>query len=585
MPKAAAAPTRAEILQKAADRTLFDALFDDYGRYWFEPNDPTIALLASLHNEHEIDLLALVSPEALEPHKGNRFFQGQHVYQALITQLDASAEALMQTVETLRVAAGQDGAAGLPIEEFAKWCGADPKRPAELLALIDAEVPNADRYVIIAIKNGVVVDRLYFTDRAYQFLESGTETQRLGAINALGQIDLPTGPDWDRLIAAFNDMLVIDTGELVRSAILQAVARRLKGAPPARIAELEAIAVGAVARLEEHVLFEASRTLAFSFGDLSDTLVAVLLDALMATDAGHQGTINFIDLAMAKLVQVGAPEKARAFIETVLGRADGPLKFKQFDSLIHKIFEIGGGVLEDWVVAWLRLGDFALCNQMDKAMFGAGTDEVVFSIDFKRFSLREAEYSYLARKTIATFFLKPTVMASVLTSLLRSASQQASEEIEALLIEPVLMNYSGVASEYLKPVTNDTSDPAAPAVDRALKGLDAYIDGLSSIGTVRELQPSERERQLEWERHTDSMNNAMRAARRKSIFAQIATESMMLYGNRAVSWIDHPNEAPRRMETKLGTIGSSFEMPRVDIVDPLGLQMMLLHFRAESPPS
>lgn len=585
MPKAAAPPTRAEILQKAAEGSLLDALFDEYGRHWFEPDDPTIALLASLHNEGEIDLLALVSPAALEPHKGHRFFQGQHLYQALITKLDASAEALMWAVETLRVAAGQDAAAGFPIEEFAKWCGGDPKRPAELLALIDAEVPHADRYLIIAIKNGVAVDPTYFTDRAYQFLETGTEMQRLGAINALGQIDLPTEADWDRLITAFNAALAPDPGDDVRSALLQAVARRVPGASPDRIASLEAVAVRAITPLGEQLLFEAARTLAFSFGDLPSTLVDVLFGALMAVDAGHQGTIDLLDLALVKLVEIGASEKARSFVEIVLGRQEGALKFKQFDSLIHKIFELGGVVLEDWVIAWLRLGIFRLCDQMDKAMFGAGTDEILFAIDFTRFGLREAEYAFLARKTIATFFLKPMVMTSILTSLVRFAPPAAAEEIEALLIEPVLMNYSGVASDFLKPVADDPADAAAPAAGRALHGLETYIEGLRTIGIVKELQPSERERQLEWERHSDAMNEAMRAARKKSIFAQIATESMMLYGNRAVSWIDHPDEPPRRVETELASIGSSFEMPRVDTVDPLGLQLMLLHFRAEGPPA
>lgn len=578
-------PTRAEILGKAADGSLFDALFDEYGRFWFEPDDPTIELLATLHNEGEVDLLALVTSEALEPHKGHRFFQGQHVYQALIARLDASAETLLNVVETLRVAAGQDGAAGLPVEEFAKWCGGDPKRPAELLSLIDAGVENADRYLVIAIKYGVDVDRAYFTDRAYQFLETESELLCLGALNALGQMALPGDADWDRLIAALNATLIADPGDVIRGAILQAVARRLKGAPQARAAQLEAIAISAITPGGENVLYEAARTVAFAFSDVPNTLVDGLLDALRSVDAKHRGTIDLIDLALMKLVEVGETEKARLFVEHVLCRDESPLKFKQFNSLIHKLFQTGGPALEDWVVTWLRKGVFELCNQMDKAMFDAGADKVVFKIDFNRFGLREAEYAYLARKTIATFFLKPTVLASILTSLLRSAAPAPAAEIEALLIDPVLMNYSGVATDYLKPVADDPADPAAPAAQRALDALAAYIDGLKSIGIVRELHPSERERQLEWERHSDSMKEAMRAARKQSILGQIASESLMLYGNRAITWVDHPTEPPRRMETKLASIGTSFEMPRVDIVDPLGLQLMLLHFRAERPPA
>lgn len=577
-------PTRQEILQKAADGSLFAALFDEYGRYWFEPDDPTIELLTTLHNEGHVDLLALVTSEALKPHIGHRFFQGQHVYQALIARLDASAQTLLNVVEALRVAAGQDGAAGLPAEEFAKWCGGDPKRPAELLSLIDAGVANADRYLVIALKYGVDVDRPYFIDRAYQFLEAESEILRLGALNALGQIALPDDADWERLVSTLNVMLSPDPGDVLRGAILQAVARRLAGAPPTRAAQLEALAISAIRPGGENVLYEAARTLALAFSDVPTTLVDHLLDALKKVEFRHQGTIDLVDLALMKLVEVGETEKARLFVEDVLCRDDSPLKFGQFDSLIHKLFQIGGSALEDWVVAWLRLGTFELCNQMDKAMFGAGVDEVTFAIDFARFGLREAEYAYLARKTIATFFLRPMIMASILTSLLRSAATAPAEQIEALLIDPVLMNYSGVASDYLKPVADDPADRAAPAAQRALDGLAAYIDGLKSIGNVRELHPSERERQLEWERHSDSMNEAMREARKQSIFAQIASESLMLYGNRAITWVDHPTEPPRRIETKLASIGTSFEMPRVDIVDPLGLQLMLLHFRAEMPP-
>jgi hypothetical protein len=38
------------------------------------------------------------------------------------------------------------------------------------------------------------------------------------------------------------------------------------------------------------------------------------------------------------------------------------------------------------------------------------------------------------------------------------------------------------------------------------------------------------------------------------------------------------------METEMGSISTSFEVPHVDIVDPVGLQLMLLSFRAEARP-
>jgi hypothetical protein len=257
------APTRAELLEKMAAGTLFDALFNEYGRMWFDESDPTIEALASLHNDGEADLLALVTPKALEPYKGPVFFQGQHVYIALIGKLHATAEALIAAIDALIVAAGHDLAAGRPMEALAKWCEADPSRPFELLDLVDRKVPRADRFLTLALTRGVAIDPVYFADRAYGFLTTGTQVERLAAIRALGEIPLTSPADWDRLVAAFEATLTPDPGDADRGAILAATARRLKAAPATHVPALTDIAVIAVAPLGDQTLHACARVLAF----------------------------------------------------------------------------------------------------------------------------------------------------------------------------------------------------------------------------------------------------------------------------------------------------------------------------------
>lgn len=576
---------RAEILAHAANGSLLDAIFNSYGRRWLDDNDPTIIALADLHNAGDIDLLALVTPRSVKPYQGSVFFNGQHVFRALISRLQAPAEALMQAVKTLIDAAGQDMAAGLPVEEFAKWCGADPGRPAELLELVDRKVPNADRFLTIALKNGVALDRVYFLDRAYGFLESGSETEQQGAINALGQIELASDGDWDRLLDGFSALLSNDPADIVRAALITAVARRLKGAPVDRQARLTEIGIDAVRPLGDQTLDTAARTIAFYGEHLTEALTDALLEALLAINGENKGTIEILDMALMKLVERGDPMRARTYLERLLRREDDRIEFEQLDSLCYKLREVGVQTLDDWVVAWLLDGDRDLCGALDEALFGVGSDEFLFRIDFARFGLAPADYPYLARKAIGTFFLKPSVMTSFLVSLLR-ATPETADEVAELLIDPILINYAGVAQNYLKPIAQDQSDPACASVQHALDGQEAYLDGLRSVGNVPELHPSERERRLEWQRHADSMAEAYRAARQKSVLASIVTESLILYGTRAVSWFDDRGQAERRrIETPMASISHSFEMPRVDIVDPGGLQMMLLHFRAERRPA
>lgn len=577
-------PDRNVILARSAGGSLGDALFDEYGRIWLEDDSPTIALLADMHNAGEIDLLGILTTDVVERHSGHNFFQGQHVYEKLIPKISGSVREMVRVVETLRVGGGDDLAAGMHIDKFAKWCGDGASRPFDLLALIDEGVAEADGYLIIAIKTGVMIDRTLFIDRAYDFLENGTERQRLNALSALTQIEMPDEAEWDRLLAALSAARQANSSDPFRGQFLSSVVKRFKGAPPERAAALERMAAAAVAEGGDQTLHAAAGILAYGDTPISDDLERQLLDALRNVKGTNGGTLNMLDYGLSKLVKSGKADIVRTFVHDLIVRDEDAVRLGKLDSTVRAIVEDPGDALPDWVVAWLREGDPRLCSAMDRAMFDAGRDETALRVDFSSYGLRDAEYPYLARKVVASFFLKPLLMASLLASLLRSAPADAIAEVEEVLVDSVLKNYAGSTRKHLDPIAADEADPSAPAVRRALAAQDEYLEGLKSPGSVPELHPSERERQLEWERHTDSMTDAMRKARKKSIFAQIATESVLLYGRRAVSWVERPGEEPRRMESTLGSIGTSFEMPRIDIVDPVGLQIMLLAFRAEEPP-
>ena len=576
---------RADILDKAARGVLLQAIFDEFDVHVSDDNDPVISALAGLHNERLIDVLAIVTPETLEPYRGYIFFRGQFVYNKLISRLDASAESLVNLVEALIQAAGNDGAALLPIDEFAKWCAAKPDRPAELLSLVDRKVPNADRFLIVAIKKGVEVDRDYFMDRAYGFLLNGSESETRAAAIALGQIPLEGADDWGRLLDAFTSLLDQDPSDLVRASMLDAIVRRLQNVPSDSQTRLVDLGKSAASQLGEQVLNSTARALAFNLSNLTDDLIETLLEGLRHVDSSQAGTIDVLDFALAKLVERGRASDVCSFVAELLRRDIDPVGLERFDSLRSHLFQNSEHALEDWLVAWLLDGDFALCGPLNDTLFEVETERHVLQIDFARFHLRADDYPYIARKAIGTFFLKPELMASILTSLLRTAPKKEAQEIAALLADPVLVNYSGVASEILEPIASDSVDPAATYVRGALEAKTQYLQDLGSIGVVRELHPSERERLMEWQRHSDSMTAAFRESRKKSVHASIAAELVMLYGTGSISWVEDRSSPPRRLETPLATFSHSFEIPRTEIVDPIGLQQMIIHFRRENRPA
>ncbi|WON83582.1 hypothetical protein [Chromobacterium haemolyticum] len=74
----------------------------------------------------------------------------------------------------------------------------------------------------------------------------------------------------------------------------------------------------------------------------------------------------------------------------------------------------------------------------------------------------------------------------------------------------------------------------------------------------------------------------MKAAEKKSIFLNLFSRSTLLYGNKSIDYIHAGvNEPPHRMETPLISHGVSMELPRMDDIDPYGLNYMLRVFRLE----
>ena len=147
------------------------------------------------------------------------------------------------------------------------------------------------------------------------------------------------------------------------------------------------------------------------------------------------------------------------------------------------------------------------------------------------------------------------------------------------------MNYSGTVRGYLEPIASDPNDLAQASAHKAILAIDEYLAGLQSAGIIKELYPSERERQMEWQRRSDEMNVTMQEARKNSFLTSLMSESVLLYGSSSVTWVEDLHQGPpRRLETSLANVGHSIEIPRGEVIDPLGLSHTIYLFRMEKRP-
>ena len=169
--------------------------------------------------------------------------------------------------------------------------------------------------------------------------------------------------------------------------------------------------------------------------------------------------------------------------------------------------------------------------------------------------------------------------ASLLVAVLRVAVDKAAEAVEDLLVEPLLLNYGGDIRNFLNGI--DAADPASSRVKSAISRNEAYLEALRNILELKEMQPSEHERQIERSRVSDEMRKAFKQAESGSVFLNLVKRSVILYGHRSISYLSGPDSSRRPVEMDLHSHGVSIEFPRMEVADPVGLNYMIRAFRAE----
>jgi hypothetical protein len=147
------------------------------------------------------------------------------------------------------------------------------------------------------------------------------------------------------------------------------------------------------------------------------------------------------------------------------------------------------------------------------------------------------------------------------------------------LFDPILLSYGGEAKEYLKGIT--ATDAAHGPIQNALAKDKDFYAGLDATGTIKELHPSDYQRDVVHQRARDEMQAAHKKAESQSFLLSSVRRSTILYGKRSLTYVADLDGSHRAVSMDLKPFEASYELPRREILDPLGLDHMLRLYRLE----
>lgn len=544
-----------------------------------------LALAIGLHNAGRFDLLTAI--DGFGDDGGSfRFYEIQQFYSDALPQLAAEPAAMLKAVRRLVEEGGpnRDGAfIALPFRDWCKGTG----RATAIAALLDFSAPRDGWYLRLALEGASTDDPDGALDWAVALIADKPGPERIAALEALGSLG-PTPALATRAIAALGDQLEHESDDQILGLGIYAAIELHGRGEQANPADTAKIVVIAATRGGTEMRRRAMQALWFQWKAITPTILDQLIGIAETVDGSDPIAVDHLDHALYQMTSGVDVERAIAIVRTLLSANRGTLIVHSFDSFEHLLLTKHHARFETLAVEWFVSGDRALGEAVMALVRKVHGAPMVLRPDLTPFCYGPAELIFLARKAVGYLFTTPISAASLLMAIMRTGVSDAIKGATELLFDPLLVNYSGELGEHLRDAAQDMNDPASPHVAAALQQLETYLDGLRAVGRVKALDPSERERMIEWRRRQQEMEEAMKAGEKKSIFSQLATKVVLLYGNRSITYVPPFGDEPgpeRRMITEMKSHHHSHEYARMIVVDPHGIDLMLRHFRVERLPT
>lgn len=534
--------------------------------------------LTVLHNEGSIDIVETFS-KLKKSEAGFNFFGIRAVFDLALPKIEYDVLPVIRCVQHLVHEAGNDLAAGGTINHFITFLANETGRPREALNNIKAE-PELHDLLPATLIAGCKVSMTEYLEEALQLTRAENFDIRKQAVFALGRIDwLDENKHPEAIYLALEEILDAETSDEMLATTAHTAASLIKH-DPSQVDRLINLVDSAVEKGEDQAIHTAASLLASGGEHMPGALIEKLLKHLNRVNPKYKGTIDQIDHAMYRLMRLGKLDVVIHTLETLI--VEKGLEPAAFDSVLHDI-QRDSTQLNKVVTRWLLNGNVSLCRTADFLVGGGHGANILAEIDLAEIEMSDTEgLIFLAKKICGYFFMNPLSAASMLLSAIKlTQDPQTRSQIGQLILNPLLINYPGKARKFI----NDRRESCSVEVQEVLRqidvALDEYFESLRSIDEIPELYPSQAQRETYHRHQSRKMEESFKEAEKNSVFLNLVTKQVLLYGRTSVSYIQDGEGNMHRQEIPLREHSVEFEYPRMAQLDPLGLEHQLAVFRME----
>lgn len=570
-----------ELIQAHRDGRFLDTVYELFLRLPVQKKKDLTEALVNLHNTSTIDVVTAFS--ALR-HASEHpdFFLTRDVLEDVLPELNADVLSVMKCVIHLTKEAGQDGAAGMLIDPYIRFCVKKPSRAYEAIELIQKDTHSLVNLLAPTLIAGARRNVTLYTQKAIEFSQHSNIEVRKQAVFSLGRIQYQTKKILVNMVMNF----IVETVEQEEDDNLLGNTvgatfdiYRQNSSTGGQVASIFS---DALEKGSDLTLHSASQVFGFYTDEIPAPLLDILLKHLVNVPLEYKRSLDNIDFGLEKLLTTEKTQDAAiVFLEQLLTNRD--IEIEVFDSAVRRLLQNENGLLNRLMTRWFLGGEQALCWAIDQIIKLSHNKKLILAVDPKE--LTDADSTrliFLARKVTGYLFFHPVTATSILLSLVPCAKdEETSSKITQLIFEPMLLNYPGEVGSYLEEQSNTDNPGIKAASQEAIQAYEKYIEDMKGIKELSEHRPPVTHHEVFIRHYSRQMQQSMREAEKHAVFTRIAKKSVLLYGTKSINYVGEPFTRNRRMEIPLQKHSFSTEIPRLQNIDPFSLDYMLRIFRHE----
>lgn len=564
--------TKLRLIEALGNGKLLSSICDIYIEdNSLDPSSLTQALI-ELHSEKVIDLNDLMLG-AFRNNLQHDFFILLHVYEAALPYIDCSSGDVVGCVAHLLSQAGNDLSIGGVFTAFTEFCAESFKRSHDALSIVLSDVDKYSPFISCAIVAAQQHQPAWVLDQIVRLVVHEHPKVRSQAYSTITQIELSVDQYFEKSLALLEESAGRESDASALAGILRAAISLGKKCPSQWDGINSLVSVILTSERPE-VLYAASDVIAFDKADIQIDVFNLLVECLKNSSLEHKGITNNIDYLLANLTKEGNYPTAVHLLECLLLN-NRNFEIGAFNYFSHLILKEHKTNLSFLVTRWFLSGKSKLCHAILDLVQGSPSDAVL-SADTELLGNSDQKSLFVAQKAIGWLFTRPIAVTSFILSLYHETSPETQEELESLLFDPLLLSYTSDLKGYLE---TESEQPAyANLCNRLFLRLESYRSELKESYEIKELRAPPKNAEHYWK----EFNRRVEQARHdgpKPFFEEICTVKHLLYGNSSIFYAYDGAGEQRRSEMQMHTLSHSAELPRMNVIDPEGLDYMLRVFR------